>query len=301
MAREVEMPPVGEALALGDAIRRVLAPNPGPMTFWGTNSYILGAQDVVVIDPGPDDEAHRDALLAALKGARVHAIVVTHAHLDHSAGARALAEATDAPVYGYGPPEAGRSEVMERFAASGAPGGGEGVDQAFLPDITLPDRGELHWPEGVLTAIHTPGHFGGHLSFCFGGVVFTGDLIMGWSTTLISPPDGDVSQFLASCARLGEIDAKRFLPGHGAPVETPADRISWLVAHRREREVSIRKALARAPHTARQIAEIVYDDLAPSLLPAAERNVLAHLLDLADRGLASAPPACSSEPLWRLT
>lgn len=265
-------------------VRRVLAPNPGPMTYWGTNTYLVGKDPVLVIDPGPDDPAHLDAILAACGGASVTGILVTHAHLDHSGLAPALAKQTGAPVFAYGAATEGRSEVMNRFAAAGGIGGGEGVDTGFVPDQGLRDGDTVNVGPYTLTALHTPGHFAGHLAFAFEELMFTGDLVMAWSTTLISPPDGDVRDFLRSAGRIRALRAKRFLPGHGPVVEDPLSRLDILIAHRLQREAEVIGALGQ-PARAEDIAEAIYKGLQPGLLPAATRNTLAHLLDLWDRKL----------------
>lgn len=300
MALEAEMPTPGVAHEVTPGVRCVLAPNAGPMTHWGTNSYVLGQRSVAVVDPGPAEPAHLAALLTAVNGASVHAVLVTHAHRDHSAGAFAFARAVRAPVLAFGAPDAGRSAVMSRYAASGGGDGGEGVDTAFSPDARLADGGTVDYGDGTVTALHTPGHFGGHLCFSLGDTVLTGDLVMGWATTLISPPDGDVRDFLASCARLNDRRDAMFLPGHGAPILDPAARLDWLVAHRRERESEVLSKLGEAAATAAEIAQAVYSGLAPALLPAAARNVLAHLLDLEDRGIVASDDQARSRARWRL-
>lgn len=288
----------GVPARLAGGIVRVTCDNPSPLTGPGTNTYLLGDGDQrVVVDPGPAGApmaAHLDAVLAAADGARIAAILVTHAHLDHSAAAPALAARTGAQVIGFGLPEAGRSARMARL--SGSVGGGEGLDAGFAPDRKIGDGEVLRAAGRAIEALHTPGHFGGHLSFRVGDAVLSGDLAMGWATTLISPPDGDVADFLASCARLAALAPAVLLPGHGAPVTDPAARLAELAAHRRAREAQIRDALAEAPGTASEIAARVYIDIPASLLPAAARNVLAHLIDLADRGLALAdgPPGSTA-------
>lgn len=280
-------PEPGIAVEISPGIRRVLAPNPSPMTSWGTNTYLVGTDTLAVIDPGPDVPAHHEALRAAIGGATVEAVLVSHAHRDHSALSRRLASATDAPVLAYGPPEAGRSAVMNRLAANGRAGGGEGVDAGFLPDRRL-SSGETFRIGGVsIEAIHTPGHFPGHLSFAAGDTLFSGDHVMGWSTTLISPPEGDVAAFMASCAALSLRSERVFLPGHGAPVRDPRARLDALVAHRQAREAQILDALGHEASTADALAALIYTDLAPALLPAAARNVLAHLVDLTERKAVS--------------
>lgn len=284
-------PPPGQPLPLAAGLRLVLAPNPSPMTAEGTNSYLLGEGAVTVIDPGPDNPAHLRALLAALApGERITRILVSHSHLDHSPAARPLAQATGAPVMAFGDSTAGRSARMQALAdqANGNPaiGGGEGVDTAFAPDICLTDGAELDIGGQPLRALHTPGHFGNHLCFQWGGTLFTGDHVMGWAPSLVSPPDGDLTDFMASLDRLEGLGQTRLFPGHGAPVEDGQGRIRALRAHRLSREAAIRAALATGADTARRITRAVYTDVAPALLPAAERNVLAHLIDLDARGLA---------------
>ncbi|MGR3540910.1 MAG: MBL fold metallo-hydrolase [Hasllibacter sp.] len=273
----------GRPVRLSPALRRVVAPNPSPLTGPGTNTYLAGRGEVAVIDPGPDHAGHRAALLAALgPGERIAAILVTHAHLDHSEGAAPLSAATGAPVLGYGPPGAGRAPHM---AALDRIGGGEGLDAAFDPGRTLGDGAALTVGGATLTALHTPGHFGGHLAFALGDEVICGDLILGWSTTLISPPDGDLGRFLDSCARLRARAPVRLHPGHGAPVADPAARIDAVVAHRHARDAQIATALHAAPGTAAAIAARVYE-VPPALMPAAARNVLAHLIEMARTGRA---------------
>lgn len=257
---------------------RVLAPNPSPLTGPGTNTFVLGQQARVVIDPGPDDPAHLAAVLEAAAG-RISHILVTHPHLDHSAGARRLARMSGAPVLAFGGAEDGRSPAMRRLAAGGAAGGGEGLDVAFQPDLRLGDGAMLETPAGTLEALHTPGHCGAHLCFAWQDVIFTGDLVMGWSTTLISPPDGDLSDYLRSLARLEGRREMMLLPAHGDPVPDPPRRIAELTTHRRQRTAQILSALAEAPGSAESLVRRIYD-IPPALQPAASRNVLAHLIAL---------------------
>ena len=269
----------------GKDLRVLLAPNPSPLTGPGTNTFLLGRREVAVIDPGPDLPDHRAAILdaAGQGGGRISHIFVTHAHLDHSGGVRALAQATGAPVLAFGPALAGRSAAMERLAGLGRLGGGEGLDAGFVPDIALADGAMVETAEWHLTAIHTPGHFGNHLCFGWGDQVFCGDLVLGWATTLISPPDGDLGDFLRSLGRLDRLAPARLLPAHGDPVTDPAARIAELAAHRRERTAQILAALRDGPADAETLARRIYD-VAPQLMPAATRNVLAHLIALADLG-----------------
>ncbi|MGY6410052.1 MAG: MBL fold metallo-hydrolase [Alkalilacustris sp.] len=281
---------------LAEGVRRVLAPNPGPLTGAGTNSYILGSGTVAVIDPGPDDPAHLAALEAALaRGERVGQIVVTHAHLDHSPLARVLGGRWGVPVAGFGDALAGRNPAL---AALGDLGGGEGVDTGFMPDLRLEDGAVLEGPDWRLEAIWTPGHMGNHLCLRWGDVVFSGDHVMGWATSVVSPPDGDMGAYMASLERLAGLRARVFLAGHGDPVTDPAARVAALIAHRRGREAQILAALGSAPMGVAALTRQVYAGLAPNLVPAARRNVLAHLIDLCARGRACALPAPGPDALF---
>jgi glyoxylase-like metal-dependent hydrolase (beta-lactamase superfamily II) len=280
-------PEPGRSDRLEDGLRRVLAPNPSAMTFRGTNTYLLGEGEVAVIDPGPDDPRHLAAILAALEpGERISHIFVTHAHLDHAPLARTLAQRTGAPVLAHGDAQAGRSAEMEALAQRVGIGGGEGVDRAFLPDTVLADDTVIEGSGWQLRAIWTPGHFGNHLSFQWEDRVFSGDHVMGWASSLVSPPDGDMAAYMRSLDRLQMLDARVLHPGHGAPVTSPAARISALRAHRRNREAMIVAALGTTPRTIAEIADQVYADTPRHLRAAAERNLFAHLMDLSSRGLA---------------
>ncbi|MCT8329098.1 MBL fold metallo-hydrolase [Albidovulum sediminis] len=267
-------------------LRVLRAPNPGPMTHSGTNTYILGEGRVAVIDPGPALAPHLAAILAALApGEKVSHILVTHSHADHSPLARPLAEATGAPVLAFGDAAAGRSPRMADLALEGALGGGEGVDAAFRPDVAIGDGAVIDGDGWTLRAIHTPGHIGNHLCLAWGDRVFSGDHVMGWATSLVSPPDGDMGAYMQSLDRLAAEGAARLFPGHGDPVDDPAARIAALAAHRREREAQILAALAGGAADVPALAARIYTDTPAALLPAATRNVLAHLVDLMDRNL----------------
>ncbi|MCU9848625.1 MBL fold metallo-hydrolase [Defluviimonas sp. WL0024] len=288
MKEESRIPPrPGRVLLLEPGLRTVLAPNPSPMTLHGTNSYILGEGEVAVIDPGPADPAHLAALLGALApGERVSHIFVTHAHLDHSPLARPLAEATGAPVLAFGDARAGRSALMERLAAGGGLAGGEGVDAGFAPDIRLRDGETVEGAGWTLRAVYTPGHMGNHLSFAWQDTVFCGDHVMGWASSLVSPPDGDMGAYMASLARLAATGARRLYSGHGDPIPDAQARIAALAAHRREREAAILGALSRGPADAASLAAMIYTDTPAPLMRAAARNVFAHLLDLMEKKIA---------------
>jgi glyoxylase-like metal-dependent hydrolase (beta-lactamase superfamily II) len=274
-------PETGRPEQMGHSVRRILAPNPSPMTYRGTNTYLVGETDLVVIDPGPQDDRHLRAILDAVgPGQRISHILVTHAHLDHSPLAPRLAALTGAPVYAYGDATAGRSAVMHQLHLSGGAQGGEGVDAGFTPDISLADGQTLIGPGWKLTAHWTPGHFGNHMCFALADVVFTGDLVMGWASSLVSPPDGDLTDFMASCRKMQRLDAAVYHAGHGAPITDPAARLNWLIRHRQSREAAILLHLGHGPATAQTLTTAIYTDTPPALLPAATRNVLAHLIDL---------------------
>ena len=291
-------PTAGLAETIAPDLRRVLAPNPSPMTWRGTNTYLLGRDRITVIDPGPDDPTHLAALLRAVKGEVVSHIIVTHSHLDHSPLARRLGALTGAPVLGFGPSTAGRSAVMQALVADGYDGGGEGVDEGFTPDILVADGGVIDTPSGALRVLHTPGHMGNHICLRWGDAVFSGDLVMGWATSLISPPDGDVADFMASCARLRAEGAAVLYPGHGAPVTAPADRIDWLMAHRAERRAQVLAALD-VPRDVAGLTAAIYTDVAPALWPIAARNVFAQLVELDGAGLVAADPRLSPDATFR--
>jgi glyoxylase-like metal-dependent hydrolase (beta-lactamase superfamily II) len=278
---------VGVPEALAPGLRVVTAPNPGPMTFTGTRSYLVGEGEVAVIDPGPDDPRHRAALLAALAGERVAAVLVTHAHRDHSAGARAFAEAAGAELLAHGDPVGARLPGMARWRGLG---GGEGADPGFRPDRRIGEGATVSGPGWTLTAVATPGHTADHLSFAWSeaNALFSGDHVMGWATTLISPPDGALGAFRASLLRLRGRPEAVYYPGHGAPVTDPQRIVAHILAHRERREAEIVAALGHGPATVAELVTALYAGVDPRLHDAAARNVLAHLVDLEGRGLVAA-------------
>ena len=294
MVQDSEFAPVaGVPLAMADDVTLVLAPNPSPMTHLGTNTYLLGRETLAVIDPGPADDQHLAALISAIDGRKVEHILLTHSHLDHSPLARPLAAQTGAPVLAFGDSTSGISPVMRALAAAGLVGGGEGMDRNFSPDRRLADEQVVSGNWGEVTAIHTPGHIGNHLCFAYRDALFTGDHVMGWASSLVSPPDGDLTDFMASCARLRLLQAAIYYPGHGAPITDPQARLNWLIDHRKGREAQILQRLEVREATPAEITKDIYLDVPKALLGAAERNVLAHLIDLHGRHIVTASPSLS--------
>ena len=293
-------PVPGTLLTLEPGLDVVLAPNPSPMTGPGTNTYILGKTSLAIIDPGPMSDEHLAALLAAIDGRHVSHIFVTHSHLDHSPLAKPLSEAVHAPIFGFGDTFAGRSEVMTRLAESGLHGGGEGLDHDFAPDVIVSDGQQFSEPDWTVEVIYTPGHLGNHIALKWGDAVFVGDLVMGWSTSLVSPPDGDMTDFLASCERLSKVPARVHYSGHGAPITNPYERLLELIAHRSARTSQIIEALKGEPRSVVQIVDEIYVDLDARLKGAAGRNVLAHLVDLYVKDLVLPVGDLSADVLFEL-
>jgi glyoxylase-like metal-dependent hydrolase (beta-lactamase superfamily II) len=281
---------------VAEGVLALTAPNPSPMTQTGTRTYLVGDARLTVVDPGPDDPAHLAAIDAAARGRPIERVVVTHAHLDHSPLAARLA-ARGAEVIGR-PWDAGRSAAMARLARELPEiGGGEGVDRAFAPHRAPADGEAIPAEGGALRVAWTPGHMASHVSLHRGDVAFTGDTVMGWASTMISPPDGDLGQFLASLDRLEAAGPARLLPGHGAAVENGVARIRALRAHRRAREDAILGALA-APARIANLLPAIYGDTDRRLWPAAARNLLAHLIHARERGLVEADPKPHPHALW---
>ncbi|MCK0170485.1 MBL fold metallo-hydrolase [Aliiroseovarius sp. S1123] len=297
-----DRPAAGIMQQLEPGIRRIIAPNPSPMTYWGTNTFVLGEGDVAVIDPGPADATHMQAILDGLApGERISQILVTHAHLDHSPLARSLSESTGAPILAFGDAMAGRSAVMHDLVARGLSSGGEGVDASFTCDITLSD-GEVFTAGGLqIETIWTPGHFANHISFAVQDIVFTGDHIMEWASSLVSPPDGDLTAFMASCRKLAARQDRVFYPAHGDRIDAPAARLSWLINHRLTREAEILATLTRLENaTISALTREIYTETPAALIPAAERNVFAHLIDLATREIVTATPQLEANAIFRM-
>ncbi|TPE50140.1 MBL fold metallo-hydrolase [Amaricoccus solimangrovi] len=279
-------PPIGAAERLAPGVRVVTAPNAGPMTFTGTRTYLVGEGQVAVIDPGPDDARHREAVARALgPGETVVAVLVTHAHRDHSEGAAAMGARLGAEVLAHGDPVGARAPGMARLAGDLGLGGGEGLVPGFAPDRRIGEGEVIAAPGLTLAALATPGHTADHLSFVYreGAALFSGDLVMGWSTTMISPPDGDLAAYRESLGRLRERGEGVYYPGHGAAVTRPGRLIGHMLAHRAAREAQVLDMLAKGPARVPELVEAMYRGLDPKLRGAAARTVLAHLVDLAGR------------------
>ncbi|MCX7288737.1 MAG: MBL fold metallo-hydrolase [Rhodobacterales bacterium] len=276
-----------KAIVLEPGLRCILAQNPSPLTGAGTNTYLLGRTELAVIDPGPDLDGHLEAILAATAGQTITQIIVTHAHLDHSALAPRLARKTGARILAFGGATAGMSPQM-RALGKDVPARGEGLDIGFTPDGLVADGARILGKDCELEVLHTPGHLGGHLCLALGDTLFSGDHVMGWATTIVSPPEGDMGDYMASLRRLAGGSWRQLLPGHGPPVADAAARIAELLAHRQKREAQVLAALESGPSTPATLTSRVYIDTPAHLWPAAERNVLAHLLDLEARNLVAA-------------
>lgn len=271
-------------------VRRVIAPNPGPFTFTGTGAYLIGHGEVALIDPGPLLDAHLEALLTALEGERVTHIFVTHSHLDHSPLAAGLSQRTGAPVLASGePPQA--SEGAARLEA--------GDDLAFRPDRAVRDGEVFAGPGWTIEAVATPGHTSGHYAFALleEQALFCGDHIMGWSTSVVSPPDGDMGAYLDSLAKIRARGFRTLWPAHGPPITDPDPFLAAYNAHRLQREAEVTAALAEGLTQVRPIVERIYIDLDRRLHPAAAHSVLAHLIHLVRTGRAT----CDGEPTLRST
>ena len=271
-----------ESLAAGmfehvaPGIRRLLAPNPSAFTFTGTQTYVVGEGEVAVIDPGPDDADHVARLCDGLADRKVAAILVTHTHRDHSPASRPLAAATGAPIIGC-PPLAIADEGPRADAS---------FDFDYAPDVVLADGERIAGDDWTLEAVATPGHTSNHLCFALieANALFTGDHVMGWSTTIVSPPDGDMADYMASLDLLMARDDRVYYPTHGPAIETPRAHVQALIDHRRMREAQILRQIEAGEGSIPAMVDALYRDVDPALHPAAQRSVLAHLIDLQRRG-----------------
>lgn len=279
-------PAYGVAERLSGLLRRVVCRNPGPFTFTGTNSYVVGRGEVAIVDPGPDDEAHLDALMAAVAGETVSHIVVTHSHRDHSSLAPRLKERTGAPIYGSGQAPDVEADV----------GGGldDAFDLDFRPDEVLRHGDVIAGSTWTLEALHTPGHTSDHLALTLAqdGALLSGDHVMAWSTSVVAPPDGKMADFLASLRLLLGRGEEVYWPGHGGPSRTPQRLVRALIAHRQMREAAILERIRQGDPTVRDVVKAVYRDVDPRLHGAAALSALAHVEHL----IAQGKVACDGKP-----
>ena len=272
--------PSGVLTRVAPRLRRLIAPNPSAFTFTGTCGYIVGEGDVAIVDPGPDNDSHLAAWVDAVAGERVAYIVVTHTHRDHSALAGRLREATGAPIVGARP----------HAPRHGSPAGLDSShDLAYAPDAVMAEGDRFDFGGAALTAFATPGHADNHLAFVLEGenALFSGDHVMAWSTSVVAPPDGSMSDYMASLEKLRARDEEIYWPGHGGPVRDPRRYVRGLIGHRRQREASILTRLEAGPTTIPEIVARVYSGVDPRLHGAAGLSTLAHLDDLVTRGLVT--------------
>jgi glyoxylase-like metal-dependent hydrolase (beta-lactamase superfamily II) len=257
-------------------VGRLLAQNPSPFTCFGTQTYLVGQRELIVIDPGPDLPGHVEAILTAVGERKLVAIACTHTHRDHSPASRALKAATNAPIVGCAP------LVLESIG----PRADASFDKDYAPDRVLADGEAIEFDDGKrLTAIATPGHTSNHLCFAYGDALFTGDHVMGWSTTVVVPPDGDMAAYMSSLDKLRQRDDRIYYPAHGPAVTKPAQLVRGMIGHRMQRERQILKLLDKQSRDIPDIVANAYPGLDPRLVPAAGGSVLAHLMDLERRGL----------------
>ena len=269
--------PYAELEQLEDGIARVLAHNPSAFTYYGTQTYLVGGREVAVIDPGPDLPDHLEALKKAIGGRKVVAIMCTHTHRDHSPAAKPLAEAIGAPIIGCA------ALALETVG----PRADAAFDGDYAPDRVLSDGEALEVDGKPVTAVATPGHTSNHLCLAYEGALLTGDHVMGWSTTVVVPPDGDMAAYMQSLDKLRRRDDRIYYPAHGPPVTKPNQYVRSLIGHRMQREKQILKLVSEQPRDIADIVANAYPDLDPRLVVAAGGSVLAHLVDLERRGLVS--------------
>ncbi len=277
---------------LAPGVVRIVANNPSPFTFKGTNTYIVGTgDDLALIDPGPDDAAHHQAILATIGKRRLSHILITHTHRDHTDGLPALLAATGAKTAGFG------RRTHARGTASTSPSGGEFTDRDFAPDVPLADGARLAGDGWAFTALHTPGHAPDHLCLALEGtkVLFSGDHVMGWNTSVIAPPEGNMGDYLGALERLVGRDDAVYFPGHGGRVEEPQRLVKAFLLHRRMREHAILDCIRDGKDTVNAIVPAIYRGLDPKLHRAASASVLAHIEHLMARGLVGCDLPLSSD------
>jgi len=262
-------------------VRRIVARNPGPFSYTGTGTYVIGTGEVAVIDPGPDRPEHIEALLAGLAGERVTHQFITHTHIDHSPAARALAAASGAPTHGFGPHHGGIRPPDYQPVE-------EGGDWDLTPDVALRDGDVVAGAGWALRAVHTPGHTSNHLCFALEGegILFTGDHVMGWSTSIITPPDGDMAAYMASLDKLLARADRLYLPTHGPAITDPAPFVRAFIAHRHAREAQITRCLEDGIGDIAAMVTHIYHDVPEALHSAAAHSVFAHLVHMVETGRA---------------
>lgn len=277
-------PQHGKLVDISPGIRRLTAPNTGPFTFTGTNTYVVGDGEVAVIDPGPMDPLHLDALLKQLGTERVSHIFVTHTHVDHSAGVGWLKQRTDAVTVGEGQHRASRPLAEQEINPLDA-----SADSIFQPDIVADDGAVIGGANWALTAVHTPGHTENHMALDMGGSdhLFVGDHVMAWSTSIVAPPDGSMTAYMRSLDRLFDFQTKQFLSGHGAAIDGAGEFLQDLKTHRFNREKSILNVLTIGPQSVAGLVAQIYIGIDDRLKPAAGLSVLAHLEHLQAQGKVS--------------
>ena len=279
-------PIVGKAERLEDDLVVITADNASPMTFTGTRSYVLGTDNLIIIDPGPASAEHFNSIMEYIGKRKLTDIILTHSHVDHSPLSRRLKNETGASIIGFGSADEARTNFMKRLSSSLDLGGEEGIDKELALDEKVNDRQFFERNNYSFEVIHTPGHLSNHICLSINEkkALFSGDHVMGWATTLISPPDGDLGSFIKSLEKLSTRDEKIYYPGHGKPLKEPKQMVLAQIAHRRDREKQILTSIAKISRTPKEIVDNVYIDLNPMLKGAAVRNVLAHLIDLYERG-----------------
>ena len=287
-------PSYGEPVPIAPHVARVTAKNPSPFTFHGTNSYLVGDSELAVIDPGPENDEHFDALLRAVAGRPVTHILVSHTHRDHSPLAARLSLTTGAPVYAEGPHRPARNP------ATGTPLD-NGADTAFRPDVVLADGETIAGNGWTLRTVLTPGHTANHAAFALEGtgLLFSADHVMAWSTTIVAPPDGSMADYMASLDKLIERDDELLLPGHGGPVKNPREYLRGLKEHRLQREHAILDRLKHGDRSVGELVKAIYRDTDPKMHAAAGLSVLAHLEDLVDRRLVETDGGPSIRGIFR--
>ena len=272
----------GECVRLSPLVARVTANNPGPFTFHGTNTHLVGDEELAVIDPGPDDDAHVAALLAAIGGRRVSAILVTHTHRDHSPAAKALKAATGAPIFAEGPHRPARTlDIGESNPMDAS------SETDFVPDVRLADGDVVTGAGWTLEAVATPGHTANHLCFALAeeATLFTGDHVMAWSTSIVAPPDGAMVDYMASLRRLMARGDRLLLPAHGAGIADPLPFLKGLEAHRLGREAALLEGLSAGEASIAEMVATIYAAVDRRLHGAAALSLLAHAEDLVARGV----------------